>query len=155
MPYPRKLTDKEIDYLASKPKVKRIAVENFLIFNDGNDPSLRYQLQKETELHKWNAPTVKAISQGVEAMRFGIPIKIPKPRPFKGKSILEEWKKGTNKVVNYPLLHIKWYSPKQKKENVLHFNSRKDIVEFLETGKYNSPKKSRSTSYEGEPHWYH
>lgn len=52
---PRKLTDEELDELASRPGARRIAVENFLFSN----------LQLDTGLYHWNAATVCAIREGL------------------------------------------------------------------------------------------
>ena len=64
----RELTDKEIEKLASRKGVKRIAVENFLMTNHINKtPMVAYaNLHLDTCLYKWNSATVKAISDGIK-----------------------------------------------------------------------------------------
>lgn len=62
----RKLLDEEIEKLASRTGVKRIAAENFL-----SSMGLDYfdacgNLALDAKLYKWNAQTKKAISDGIE-----------------------------------------------------------------------------------------
>ena len=63
----RDLTTSEIEMLASKPHVKRIAVENFLgtldtsIGYSGNARNARMDAQ----LYKWNQVTLNAILAGI------------------------------------------------------------------------------------------
>lgn len=59
------LTPEEIEKLASKPKVKRIAVENFLM-SMSDDCSANYEnARMDKELYHWNAPTFNAIMKGI------------------------------------------------------------------------------------------
>ena len=63
----RELTAQEIEQLASRPGVRRIAVENFL-GTMGTDLTRGEQLANltlDTALYKWNAATQKAISVGI------------------------------------------------------------------------------------------
>jgi hypothetical protein len=60
--------DNLIESLASLPGVKRIAVENFL-GSLSPDESLSDALKNlclDARSYKWNAATVKAITQGIE-----------------------------------------------------------------------------------------
>ena len=66
----RRLTNEEIEKLASKKNVKRIAVENFLSSMGGLTVSDAYgNLGMDARLYKWNAPTRNAISKGIEKAR--------------------------------------------------------------------------------------
>lgn len=59
------LNAQEIEKLANKPKVKKIAVENFLM-SMGNDCSANYEnAQMDRDLYHWNAPTFNAIMKGI------------------------------------------------------------------------------------------
>lgn len=64
----RQLTKEEIAYLASRKNVKIHAVENFLmsVTNNNNMCEAFANLEVDAKLYKWNAPTVKAISDGIE-----------------------------------------------------------------------------------------
>jgi len=64
----RELTMVEIDKLASRAKVKKIAVENFLITLTSNpDTSCALaNLNMDARLYKWNAATQKAIRDGIK-----------------------------------------------------------------------------------------
>ena len=64
----RELTTQEIEKLASRKGVKRIAVENFLMTVTNNKTaSIAYSnLFMDSRLYKWNAATVKAIQKGIE-----------------------------------------------------------------------------------------
>jgi hypothetical protein len=65
----RQLTKEEINYLASRKNVKVIAVENFLmdVTSNGNICDAYSNLELDARLYKWNASTVKAIQDGIEA----------------------------------------------------------------------------------------
>jgi hypothetical protein len=64
---PRRLTHEEIDKLASGPKVRRIAVENFLgtlplgIGEEGN----MINLDSDARSYGWNSQTRRAIERGI------------------------------------------------------------------------------------------
>jgi hypothetical protein len=64
-----KLTSAQIEKLASRKGVRRIAVENFLMscpLETGLDMTYAYgNLEMDAASYKWNAATVKAISQGI------------------------------------------------------------------------------------------
>ncbi len=59
---------KEIERLASKPGVRRIAVENFLLTVENNDNSYiaMENLYMDAGLYKWNIATQKAIKEGIK-----------------------------------------------------------------------------------------
>ena len=63
----RELTDREIEKLASRPKVKRIACENFLMTNHYNQTSFNAlgNLDLDAGLYKWNKETINAIRDGI------------------------------------------------------------------------------------------
>lgn len=63
----RKLTFEEIETLASRKGVKRIAVENFLMTVEHCEKKSHAQanLYHDARLYKWNAPTIKAIADGI------------------------------------------------------------------------------------------
>ena len=65
---PRKLTDAELDELASRPGARRIAVENFLfsIPPSATPARMRANLDLDTRLYHWNAATVCAIRAGLK-----------------------------------------------------------------------------------------
>ena len=65
---PRKLTLPEIEKLASLPKVRRIAVENFLITVQNNPDVLcaKMNLDADARLYRWKKETVNAIKQGIK-----------------------------------------------------------------------------------------
>ena len=70
----RKLTGKEIEKLAMRKGVKKVAVENFLmtVTNNANERNARMNLNMDAQLYKWNAKTINAISVGINlACRFG------------------------------------------------------------------------------------
>lgn len=59
---------KEIEKLASRKGVKKIAVENFLMTVD-NNPSEYAAIQNmymDAGLYRWNAATQKAIKEGIK-----------------------------------------------------------------------------------------
>ena len=60
------LTSQEIEELASRDTVKRIAVENFLSSLDSltKDNAIS-NLKKDARLYRWNAETVRAIRDGI------------------------------------------------------------------------------------------
>lgn len=61
----RKLTLEEIRLLASKPGVRKTAVENFL-FSMGTDyVTAMNNLRLDLSLYKWNKATVNAIKKGI------------------------------------------------------------------------------------------
>lgn len=62
----RKLTPQEIEQFASRPGVKRIAVENFLMSVGGDEWFDRMNLKSDTKLYNWNKATFDAISDGIE-----------------------------------------------------------------------------------------
>ena len=64
----RELTGKEIEKLAMRKGVKRIAVENFLmtVMNNANERNAWLNLEMDSNMYKWNAKTVKAISSGIQ-----------------------------------------------------------------------------------------
>jgi len=64
----RELTTQEIEKLASRPNVRRIAVENFLMTNHVNGTLLTAlaNLKLDTNLYNWDTETVKAISIGIK-----------------------------------------------------------------------------------------
>lgn len=72
----RKLTSEEIAKLASRKGVRAVAVENFLASTPIDGPHFPYGYQGNAEMnlksdaasYKWNAPTVKAIRDGLRMM---------------------------------------------------------------------------------------
>ena len=72
----RQLTGAEIEKLAARKGVKRIAVENFLASMGTGFPSdARQNLHADAESYKWNAATVKAILAGITLASKPAPIK--------------------------------------------------------------------------------
>ena len=71
----KSLPSTRIDELASKPKVKRIAVVNFLSSVSANESKLYadMNLSADARSYKWNAETVRAIKTGI-AEYFAQPI---------------------------------------------------------------------------------
>ena len=66
------LTNEQIEKLASKSGVKRVAVENFLGTLDeraGRNGSM-WNLRNDSLSYKWNAATVEAILDGIK-LAFG------------------------------------------------------------------------------------
>lgn len=62
----RDLTGAEIEALAARPKVRRIAVENFLGTLHGlNAMEATMNLAQDAACYKWNAPAVAAIRAGI------------------------------------------------------------------------------------------
>lgn len=64
----RCLDIKEIEKLASKPGVKKIAVENFLLTmgNNDNEWTAIQNLELDSRLYKWNSQTKQAIKIGIK-----------------------------------------------------------------------------------------
>ena len=62
----RLLTYDEIEKLAARKGVRRIAVENFLGTMGDNQWFARANLYDDARVYKWNAATVKAISAGID-----------------------------------------------------------------------------------------
>ena len=64
---PRELTNKEIEALASAPKVRRIAVENALgtMGTSLTQWEQEGNLRMDADMYGWNAPTVRAIRKGI------------------------------------------------------------------------------------------
>ena len=64
----RRLNIVEIEKLAGKAGVCRVAVENFLvsITNNENNYQARQNLALDTRLYNWNVKTVKAIVDGID-----------------------------------------------------------------------------------------
>ena len=61
------LSDDQIEKLASRKNVKRIAVENFLFsIGDMSYGESIQNLNMDARLYKWNAPTRSAISAGIK-----------------------------------------------------------------------------------------
>jgi hypothetical protein len=62
------LTSAEIETLATKEGVRKIAVENFLITVDSNSLKIHAlaNLQMDEKLYNWNNATVAAIKEGIE-----------------------------------------------------------------------------------------
>ena len=67
-----KLTLEQIEALASRKGVKRIAVENFLMsLPDSSDSfSNVMNLHQDAKDYGWNAATVNAISKGIQMARM-------------------------------------------------------------------------------------
>lgn len=62
----RELTTKEIQNLASRKGVRRIAVENFLMSMGTNRQNAVLNAQMDANLYHWNSPTNKAILDGIQ-----------------------------------------------------------------------------------------
>ena len=78
----RSLTSEEIEVLASKKGVKRIAVENFLGTIDTESPisAHRMNLSMDAQLYKWNAATEGAIQTGISVAYGQKKLRIPKKK---------------------------------------------------------------------------
>ena len=64
----RELTEEKVSKLASRPKVRRVAVENFLMtvhYNKTSSIAIA-NLRLDARLYKWNDETVRAISDGIK-----------------------------------------------------------------------------------------
>lgn len=67
------LTIKQIEELASRPGVKRIAVENFLDTLQGmTQGNAIDNLNLDMRSYGWNAATVRAIRQGILAAKLPV-----------------------------------------------------------------------------------
>jgi len=64
----RELTMEEIEKLATRPGVKKIAVENFLMTVHHNTAvhTALYNLAMDAKLYRWNRATVNAIRAGIK-----------------------------------------------------------------------------------------
>ncbi len=64
----RELTMEEIEKLATRPGVKKIAVENFLMTVHHNTAvhAALYNLAMDAKLYGWNRATVNAILAGIK-----------------------------------------------------------------------------------------
>jgi len=61
------LTIQQIEELASRPDVRRIAVENFLMsLDDLTHAEAVANLHLDAGLYKWNSQTKKAIREGIK-----------------------------------------------------------------------------------------
>jgi len=63
----RRLSISEIEKLANKPMVKKIAVENFLmtVCNNRQKEYALMNLERDRRLYNWNRQTVEAIKKGI------------------------------------------------------------------------------------------
>ena len=61
----RQLTIPEINKLASRKNVRKMAVENFLMTMGDNLVKARFNLSADTKYYKWNSVTVQAINAGI------------------------------------------------------------------------------------------
>lgn len=59
------ITPKEIQELATRKNVNRVAVENFLMTVGDDREIALHNLRFDTDLYGWNAATVTAISLGM------------------------------------------------------------------------------------------
>jgi hypothetical protein len=62
----RELTKEEIEKLATRPNVRKIAVENFLMSMGNDERTAMLNLSYDAGLYKWNVATVKAIRDGIQ-----------------------------------------------------------------------------------------
>lgn len=62
----RELTKEEIEKLATRPNVRKIAVENFLMSMGNDERTAMLNLSYDAGLYKWNVDTVKAIRDGIQ-----------------------------------------------------------------------------------------
>ena len=64
----RRLSRDEVERLAAKKGIRKMAVENFLmtVHNNENDWQARQNLALDTRLYNWNTKTVKAIVDGIK-----------------------------------------------------------------------------------------
>lgn len=64
----RRLEKEEIEKLAERIGVKKIAVENFLMSmtNNESEKLARGNLFLDAQMYKWNGKTIKAISDGIK-----------------------------------------------------------------------------------------
>lgn len=63
----RQLTNAEIEKFAGLPRVKRIAVENFLssVEYNKNKTDAILNMLADAKIYKWNTETVDAIREGI------------------------------------------------------------------------------------------
>ena len=61
----RQLTIPEINKLASRKNVKKIAVENFLMTMGDNYHNALHNMYYDADLYKWNNETFQAINAGI------------------------------------------------------------------------------------------
>jgi len=63
----RQLTCEEIEKFSKRPRVRRIAVENFLytVTNNPNVFDAYMNLDMDARLYRWNRETIKAIKDGI------------------------------------------------------------------------------------------
>ena len=61
----RQLTIPEINKLASRKNVKKIAVENFLMTMGNNPLTASINMGYDANIYKWNSQTIKAIKDGI------------------------------------------------------------------------------------------
>ena len=61
----RQLTIPEINKLASRKNVKKIAVENFLMTMGDSPLAASINMGYDADLYRWNNETVKAIKDGI------------------------------------------------------------------------------------------
>lgn len=67
----RELTKEEIEKLATRPNVRKIAVENFLMSMGNDERTAMLNLSYDAGLYKWNVATVKAIRDGIQLAKKG------------------------------------------------------------------------------------
>ena len=61
----RQLTIPEINKLASRKNVRKIAVENFLMSMGDNPLAASINMRYDADLYKWNSVTIQAIKAGI------------------------------------------------------------------------------------------
>ena len=61
----RQLTIPEINKLASRKNIKKIAVENFLMSMGDNSLAASINMGYDADLYKWNSVTIQAIKDGI------------------------------------------------------------------------------------------
>ena len=61
----RQLTIPEINKLASRKNVRKIAVENFLMTMGDNPLAASINMGYDADMYKWNSATVRAIKDGI------------------------------------------------------------------------------------------
>jgi len=74
----RSLTREEIESLACRANVKRVAVENFLMTMGDDSNSAIENANLDKSLYKWNAPTFNAIMKGIQMAKG--PVMTPRKR---------------------------------------------------------------------------
>lgn len=65
----RNLTAEEIEKFSSRPRVKKIASENFLMTMGHDYWTAASNLRRDAKLYKWNRETVHAIGEGIRRSR--------------------------------------------------------------------------------------